>query len=219
MATQSEMQVDRLNTSEILSIQSREFNNRTYDTIDAKKLHAFLEVGRDFSNWIKARIKQYDFVEGQDYILTNAKTGVRSNVKEINYFITLDMAKELAMVERNEKGKEARRYFIECEHQLRNNQAPAIEHTDTAHEALSSPEDNVTLAEQAKYKMLNGMVKSMEFKEDSIVVPTIELVRMVHAIRTYQRRLALIAKNTQSPDWINEQLDIMKVYTNSTLAD
>jgi len=55
--------------------------------------------------------------------------------------------------------------------------------------------------------------------EDSIVVPTIELVRMVHAIRTYPRRLALIAKNTQSPDWINEQLDIMKVYTNSTLAD
>ena len=103
MATQFEMQVERLNTSEILSIQTREFNNRTHETIDAKKLHAFLGVGRDFSNWIKSRIKQYVFIENQDYILTNAKTGVRSNVKEINYFITLDMAKELAMVERNEK--------------------------------------------------------------------------------------------------------------------
>lgn len=87
--------------------------------VDARTLHTFLEVGKDFSNWIRSRIKQYDFQEHQDYTL--AKTGELDNQGfqgRIDYHLTLDMAKELSMVERNAKGKEARRYFIECEKRL-----------------------------------------------------------------------------------------------------
>lgn len=86
--------------------------------VDARDLHAFLEVGRDFSNWIKDRIASYGFVDGRDYETTVAKVGVRSNVLQIDYFLAIDMAKELAMVERTQKGKEARAYFIECERRL-----------------------------------------------------------------------------------------------------
>jgi len=57
-------------------------------------------VGKDFSNWIEGRIEQYDFIEDQDYILTLAKTGERRNVLMTEYHLTLDMAKELCMVER-----------------------------------------------------------------------------------------------------------------------
>jgi phage anti-repressor protein len=231
MATQSEMQVGSLNSSITLSIQSRKINNRLCDTVDARELHAFLEVGRFFSNWIKARIQRYDFVEELDYLLIDdlslpvlASSKARPQ-KVKNYFITLDMAKELAMVERNEKGKEARRYFIECEHQLRSNQVPAIEQTATSQALLTSNdfqsalEDQAALQEQAKYQILNGMVKSMNFKEDTVVIPSIELVRMVHAIRAYQDRLAHIAKQTKSPVWIEDQIETIKVYTNRTLAD
>lgn len=83
--------------------------------VDARTLHAFLEVGRDFSNWIKARIFDYDFVENQDYVLTLAKKGERQNVIVHEYHLTLDMAKELAMVERSERGRQVRRYFIALE--------------------------------------------------------------------------------------------------------
>lgn len=93
--------------------------------VNARDLHQFLEVGKDFSNWIKDRINQFDFVEGVDFVktqdlsspnLANAKS--RAQVR-IEYILTLNMAKELSMVERNEKGKQARQYFIQCEKQLK----------------------------------------------------------------------------------------------------
>ncbi|RWT27728.1 antA/AntB antirepressor family protein [Aeromonas caviae] len=85
-------------------------------TVNARELHAFLEVGKDFSNWIKDRISQYGFVEHVDYVVF-AKTGENSSGgrPQREYFLTLDMAKELSMVERNAKGKQARQYFIQCE--------------------------------------------------------------------------------------------------------
>lgn len=82
---------------------------------NAEKLFAILEVNSKFADWIKNRISQYCFIENQDYIVKTTYTGRRPR-KE--YFITLDMAKELCMVENNERGKEARRYFIKCEQEL-----------------------------------------------------------------------------------------------------
>ncbi|WP_143821083.1 antA/AntB antirepressor family protein [Motiliproteus sp. MSK22-1] len=86
-------------------------------TVSARKLHEVLGVGRDFTNWIRSRIQQYGFVENQDFIVCSPKRGSKQrgghNAKE--HYVTLDMAKELAMVERSDKGREARRYFIECE--------------------------------------------------------------------------------------------------------
>lgn len=85
-------------------------------TVNARDLHAFLEVGKDFSSWIKSRIEQYGFSEGADYLLTKTGEQMPSGTKyKIDYHISIDMAKELSMVERNAKGKQARQYFIECE--------------------------------------------------------------------------------------------------------
>lgn len=86
--------------------------------VNARDLHKFLQVGRDFTTWIKGRIEQYLFIENVDYILTLTKTGERKNVVMTEYHLTLDMAKELAMVENNEQGRKVRRYFIRCEKDL-----------------------------------------------------------------------------------------------------
>lgn len=85
------------------------------ETVNARELHEFLGVGRDFTNWIKQRIDKYGFVSGEDYITTLAKTGERRNVVMTDYYISIDMAKELSMVENNSKGMEARKYFIQME--------------------------------------------------------------------------------------------------------
>jgi phage anti-repressor protein len=96
-------------------------NEGDIKAVDGRTLHTFLEVGRDFSNWIKARIEKYEFVENDDYEVL-AKSGELDfkGVTKIDYIISLDMAKELAMVENNEKGKQARKYFIEVEKNAKN---------------------------------------------------------------------------------------------------
>ncbi len=84
---------------------------------NVKFLFYFLEIDTKFADWIKNRISHYNFIENQDYIIKIVYTKGRPR-KE--YYVTLDMAKELCMVENNEKGRQARRYFIECEKRLKN---------------------------------------------------------------------------------------------------
>lgn len=112
--------------NELIAINKGIIGQGQVDTVNARDLHAFLESGKDFSNWIKDRIEQYDFVENQDFVCSPilASNG-RGGHNRKDYHLTLDMAKELAMVERNDKGKQARQYFIECERKLKNN-TPAL---------------------------------------------------------------------------------------------
>ena len=101
----------------------------TVDLVNARDLYEFLEVGRDFSTWIKDRIEEYGFLENQDFILSSSASaqvfprfGENQNLggrPTVEYHITIDMAKELAMVEKNAKGRQVRRYFIDCEKALR----------------------------------------------------------------------------------------------------
>ncbi|ECK7976697.1 antA/AntB antirepressor family protein [Campylobacter coli] len=91
---------------------------------NVENLFCYLEVNSKFADWIKNRINQYDFIENQDYIIKEVFTGRRPR-KE--YYVTLDMAKELCMVENNEKGRQARRYFIECEKRLKNLEAEQMQ--------------------------------------------------------------------------------------------
>ena len=89
--------------NELISLQP---HDTLIQAVNARELHTFLEVGRDFSTWIKDRISKYEFVENTDYIML-PKTGELENKGlqgKIEYFVTLDMAKQLAMVERTETG-------------------------------------------------------------------------------------------------------------------
>lgn len=92
------------------------------DVIDSKLLHKKLEVGSYHSDWIRRRIDNYKFEEGSDYFIENSKKsnqkGRGGDRRGKTYLITLDMCKELSMLENNEIGKKARRYFIERDKEL-----------------------------------------------------------------------------------------------------
>ena len=98
---------------ELIPLQPQTINGNAVETVNARELHTFLESKRQFADWIKNRISEYDFIENQDFVRFHKKMKA-NNATMIEYHITLDMAKELSMVERNEKGKQARKYFIEC---------------------------------------------------------------------------------------------------------
>ncbi|MBF0320689.1 MAG: antA/AntB antirepressor family protein [Nitrospirae bacterium] len=109
-------------------VKSAVVQNETIQIVDAKELWSFLEVNTKFTEWIKLRIEEYGFEEGKEFFLNFGKTSPLGGRPSKEYTITLDMAKELAMVERNAKGKQARRYFIECERKLKEaRQQKAIE--------------------------------------------------------------------------------------------
>jgi len=88
--------------------------------VDGRELWRFLEIKTEFAKWVDRYIKDFDFIDGQDFssFLDKSKGGRPSK----EYQLSLDMAKELSMLARNDKGKEARKYFIECEKKLK--QAP-----------------------------------------------------------------------------------------------
>lgn len=113
--------------NQIIKLHARLVAGSPRETVSARELHGFLEVGRDFTTWLRDRVETYGFAEGQDFIVIKSEENQSfpqnggkpyGGRPSLEYYITLDMAKELAMVERNEKGKQARRYFIECEKKL-----------------------------------------------------------------------------------------------------
>ena len=106
--------------NELIKLNEVNIGDESIQTVNARELHEFLESKQDFSTWIKNRINDYDFVENQDFAVSHKKMeNPQGGRPAIEYQISLDMAKELSMVERNEKGKQARKYFIECEKKLR----------------------------------------------------------------------------------------------------
>ncbi|EEY6553292.1 phage antirepressor Ant [Escherichia coli] len=114
--------------SQLIPVFNGTIANETTLLVNARDLHEFLEVRRDFSTWIKNRITEYGFAVDVDYILVHQNGGIKGrggDRRSKEYHLTLDTAKELAMVERNEKGRQIRRYFIECEKKLRQSLLPA----------------------------------------------------------------------------------------------
>lgn len=80
--------------------------------IDARRLHGWLGLKMRFHEWIGKRVTEYGFVDGEDFCCERSKTGGRPKT---DYYLTIGMAKELAMVERTNIGQLTRRYFIEME--------------------------------------------------------------------------------------------------------
>ncbi|WP_394883913.1 antA/AntB antirepressor family protein, partial [Clostridium tertium] len=84
-------------------------------TLSGRELHEFLEIKTEYKKWF-SRMIEYGFTENVDYQRVTQKCPTLGGVQEIvDHEIKLDMAKEIAMIQRNEKGKQARKYFLEVE--------------------------------------------------------------------------------------------------------
>ena len=105
---------------ELIKIQTNEVGE---NCVSARELHEGLKVGRDFTTWVKGRISKYGFEENIDFTIVNLTPPNRGaswgGNNKLDYIITVDMAKELCMVENNELGRQFRKYFIECEKKLK----------------------------------------------------------------------------------------------------
>lgn len=163
--------------------------------ISARELHQFLTIRSRFADWIKNRIKRYNFEEGVDYskILEQIVRGQ----KQYDYLLTLSMAKELCMVENNKLGREARLYFIQAEKTLRylkeNKRLEAFTKLENTKEKFKAMLETKGLAEQdyieidtaGKRVLMNGKVV-----EDTILETVLLSARDFATNMTYHNTIA-----------------------------
>jgi len=93
------------------------YDNPERPTVSGRELHEFLQVDSNYTTWFK-RMCEYGFTEGEDYvpILENRSDGLAGKPRT-DHQLTIPMAKELCMIQRNERGKQARQYFLAVEAQ------------------------------------------------------------------------------------------------------
>lgn len=172
----------------MLPIIQQNINNQEINTVNARDLHKFLESGKDFSTWIKDRINQYGFIENQDFMkLTQKGELSKTGQTLIDYHLSLDMAKQLSMVERNPKGKEARQYFIECEKRAK--QAPAIP-------ALPfNITDPLSILEWSKNQLLES--KQREATKDAIIAEQSRVLTLQNEAIEINKEIEVFVKQMQ----------------------
>jgi phage anti-repressor protein len=126
---------------ELITIEHRDGQH----IVNARDLWERLEIGRDFSTWFKDRVSEYGFEHGTDYLIDSPNLGNQKgrggDRRTRIYRLTLDMAKELCMVERNEIGRKFRKYFIEVEKRFKDMARPAL----TASDVKQSRKDFTTV--------------------------------------------------------------------------
>ncbi|WP_150467395.1 phage antirepressor KilAC domain-containing protein [Francisella sp. SYW-9] len=159
-----------------IAISRNQIGNEEINSVNARELHVFLEVKTAFKDWIK-RMLEYDFEENADYIsLAQKRAG--NNATLIEYIITLDMAKEISMLQRTEKGKQARKYFIECEKQLKQNNPQALTRKQILQLALES-EQKLEVANQTIKQQRSKVLFAESVQASSTDISVGELAKII----------------------------------------
>ena len=136
---------------QLVSINIREENGK--QTVSARELHEKLEVTERFSSWFDRMLK-YGFEENVDFTSVKSFTVVNNGAQKPidEYYISIDMAKEICMIQRSDKGRMFRQYFIECERRLIETNKKAIPQTyiEAVENLLNELKKNQALEEQGK---------------------------------------------------------------------
>ena len=134
-------------------------NEEGKQLVSARELHEFLEINTRFDKWF-IRMCEYGFGENNDFTRVAQKCPTPGGMQTIiDYAITIDMAKELSMIQRTDKGKQARQYFIECEKKLR--------------ESNNKPQ--LTLEQELVWNLYNGGIDAVTAHKKLLELETKEL--------------------------------------------
>ena len=142
--------------------------------VSARDLHTYLDATERFSNWIERQF-QYGFIENTDYV--GCKVFNTLAKQELDDFaLTIDCAKEISMLQKNDKGKQARLYFIECEKQLL--KPKELSRIEILQIALEAEKKNIELQKQIEeqkpkvefYDDIANTTDSFDMKEVSAML-------------------------------------------------
>jgi anti-repressor protein len=187
--------------------------------VSARELHAFLKTETRFDIWIK-RMLEYDFIENVDCQCLNKIVQMpNGGQKEIldDYVLTIDCAKEISMLQRTERGKQARQYFIACEKKWQEaNRQPILRRKELALMVIQSEEENERLQTEVQaQKQLAQMLKGAnEFQQKQIeqLAPKAEYTDTVlQSVSTYTSTQISKELGFRSAEQLHKRLHELKV--------
>lgn len=176
-----------LSTQSISGLVNIRYDNDKI-TVSARELHGFLEVGSEFSHWFK-RMCEYGFTEGQDFssFLTESTGGRPAQDAQL----TIDMAKEICMLQRNEKGKQARQYFIQLEKDWNSPEKVMARALQIANRQIHFLESENAQQKQliAEYQPKAVFADSVAASSDTILVRELAKIICQNGVKIGQNRL------------------------------
>lgn len=187
--------------------------------VNSRELYKWLWVKRDFSTWLKDRIQKYDFVENLDYFIYEEKAlqsfpkkGEPSLKQKTNgmkrakdYIISIDMAKELAMVENNEMGKNVRKYFIRVESDFKKVMSIAKENPKFVNQLVSDFFETREETKEYRKDFTDSIRDFVEIKNYGSYTDMIYEFLFLEKTKEY-RELLKLAKNDLTRNYLYEDI-------------
>lgn len=195
--------------SELIPIQ----DNGGVQAVMGRDLHAFLEVQSNYTTWINRLIEKYGFVEGRDFIpKMEESSGGRPSE---NHILTMDMAKEISMVQNNPRGREARQYFIECEKRYRAGEMSELDEAKLVQRALQITYRQVRELEAVNAEMQPKASYFDEFVADEDLIQFRTLANQLEIKESALRQILIDHKwiyRVEGKRWSNKRNKIVNVY-------
>lgn len=199
--------------SELIPIQDKD----GAQAVMGRDLHAFLEVRDNYTDWMK-RMVAYGFSAGQDFSEISDKPRGAGRPR-IDHIVTLDMAKEISMIQRTDKGKQARQYFIECERRAKQPaelspeeiMARAIKVADHTIKELEAKTADQALALEAAKPKVEYYDHCVSIESDVMTVKDWGAHFGLTEPQARQKLLAakMIYRKTQTQEWSSRKGDVV----------
>ena len=152
-----------------------EINENNEQIVSARELHKFLEVKTRYNDWVNKRVKEYGFIENIDFIaITQKKVTAQGNTSEyIDHLLKINMAKELAMIENNDKGRVIRKYFIDCENKWNSPEMILMKANQIQHRMIQSYKkelDDIRLELDYNKEIIKGITENIDLYQKRIIL-------------------------------------------------
>lgn len=161
---------------QLIPFADRLIGQETVPMVDGKDLYLFLEVRRQYSDWIKDQIERGQFIENRDFIVYhNNVKNPQGGRPTHDCYLTFDTVKHIGMMSRTSKGIEVREYFIACEKELREMKYPD--------EPVNSTMDIIKRLHEDQGRLIKGM-----YDEQGLIIQEVD--RNKHIVTGLTHELA-----------------------------
>lgn len=183
------------------------------NVVSARELHQFLEAGSNVNTWFKNQAERAMLIEGEDYVCVQiSESEGRGGQNKTDYAISINSAKEIAMLNGGDKGKQARQYFIECEKQLQKSMPSTYKEALLALIAKEEEKERLALQVENLDTVLDSLLEWVSIIKVSRFNKVSEKMFDWHELKRVSIELGYPIKKAESPRYGYQNLYHINVF-------